>query len=601
MQQLSAQDITGGFVSSTSPLSSPANSLAPGSKNLLLVGNGKSLAWSGALLQASKVGAREMFNLPNGQYAGLGNGSGGGGSIIGLIARAFGFIGSGPLTVNGATTALAATTALQLLLYHSGAYDATAYVAGLDPPSAPTIAEHSTDTSTTNNGTTSARIHFVRSATGGRSRMGPVSNVITVTGKKVVLGVDPADLATAAAMGYDRIGVDVPQWGFGSTGPMYTLREVPISSLATIDGVANAVELEWASAELQGKDLGPIEDDPPPDGVFAVALEDVIAVIGSDGDLDLGPSLASPGTGISASLKTFVESFPADYKLYMPGAPKGVLPRPSDGFAFVGGPDFMCALSYTGATPPLSLQTIWDGTGISAPGNMFLGKGGRLVAFTGQRGMVRIGEKGEPVNEWSAPVADEVAGWTPEDVVGGWDDKYQLEVFFHHRTALCFNTRFETWCAPLDLSSLLGANEVVCGAVTVGGTLYFSTRDTVSTGSALKVWTLHGGAGSTYTARLAWVESRSYADEVFQVAIKLRCDNAARPVTVKIYANDDETTPVLNVTRTLPRTGLQTLTLRPNLRGLRNLKAEVSQQSDGGDTGLDGVTCAGVTSEVVTV
>jgi hypothetical protein len=601
MTPLSAQEITGGFVSSTSPLSSPANSLAPGSKNLLLVGTGKSLAWSGAALQASKVGGREMFNLPTGGFAGLGNGAGGGGSIVGLIARAIALIGSGPLTIDGVTTAISATTALQLLLYHSGAYDATAFVAGLDPPGAPTVAEHSANASTTNNGTTSARIHFVRSATGGRSRMGPVSNVITVTGKTVVLSVDAADLVVAAAMGYDRIGVDLVQWGFGATGPHYTFTEVAISSLATIDGHANSVELEWSSAELQGKDLGPIEDDPPPDGVFAVALEDVLAVIGAYGDLASGVSLANPGTAIAVSLKTFIESFPADYLLYMPGAPKGVLPRPSDGFAYVGGPDFMCALSYTGATPPLSLQTIWDGTGISAPGNMFLGKGGRLVVFTGQKGMCRIGEKGEPENSWSAPIADEVSAWTPEFVVGGWDDQYQLEVFFHRRSALAYNTRLDRWCAPLDLSTLLGANEVVCAAVTVAGRLYFATRDTVSTGSAVKVYTLHGGSGSTYTAKLAWVMSGSEADELLQLAIKLRSDNAARPVTVKVYGNDDETAPVLNVTRTLPRAGLQKLTLLPNLRGLGSYKVEVSQQSDGGDTGLDFVACKGVTSGVVTV
>jgi hypothetical protein len=601
MQSLSQQEITGGFVSSTSPLSSPANSLAPGSKNLLLVGTGKSLAWSGALLQASKVGGREMFNLPTGGYAGLGNGAGGGGSIVGLIARAIAFIGSGPLTLDGATTAINATTALQLLLYHSGAYDATAYVAGLDPPSAPTVYEHSANTSTTNNGTTSVRLHFVRSATGGRSRMGPVSNVITVTGKTVVLSVDAADLVVAAAMGYDRIGVDLVQWGFGATGPHYIFTEVAISGLATIDGHANAVELEWSSAELQGKDLGPIEDDPPPDAVFAVGLEDVLAAIGCYGDLTSGVSLANPGTAIAVSLKTFIESFPADFLLYMPGAPKGVLPRPSDGFAYVGGPDFMCALSYTGATPPLSLQTIWDGTGIAAPGNMFLGKGGRLVAFTGQRGVVRIGEKGEPENRWSADIADAVAAWTPEFVVGGWDDKYQLEVLFHRREAYAFNTRLEKWSALIDLSTLLGASEVVCAAVTVGGILYFATRDTVSTASALKVWTLHGGVGSTYTARLAWVFTQGEADELFQLEVKFRCDNPARPVTVKVYANEDETTPILNTTRTPARAGLQTIVLRPNLRGLRSYKVEVSQQSDGGDTGLDFVTCKGVTSEVVAI
>lgn len=600
MQTLARQTPSEGYVSSTSPLSSPVNSMARGSKNILLTGSGKTLAHSGVLVQGGKVGARQLFNLPNGSYAGLGNGAGGGGSIIGLLAKAFGFIGSGALSITGAVTALSATTSLQLLLYRSGAYDATAYIAGLDPPGAPTIAEHSTDVSTVDNGTTSTRFHFVRSATGGRSRSGPASNVITVTGKKVVFTVSASDLTVATAMGYDRIGIDVTQWGFGSTGPHYELIEIAISALSTVDGIAHSYELEWASSELQGKSLAPIEDDPPPEAAFGAALEDAVAVIGAYGDLVAGVSLADPGTVIAVSLKTFIESFPADYLLYLPGSPVGVLPRPSDGFAFIWGLDFLCALTYTGATPPMSLQTIWDGTGGTAQGNFFVGKGGRLVAFTGQRGIVRIGEKGEPESAWAKDVADETAGWTPQDVVGGWDDEYQLEVFFHHRTALAFNTQIERWCAVLDLSDRLSTNEVVAAAVTVGGKLYFSTRDTVTPSNPSKLYSFHGGSGTAWEIKFPEVQAQGFADEIMLVDTLIRLDNTSNPVTQKIFTNGNTTTAKATRTFQPSQTGKQHLRpWRTNVRGARSYCTSLSQQATGGDAGVDAVELQGVASGVI--
>jgi hypothetical protein len=578
--------------------------MGKGSKNSLVTGSGKTTAWTGPHLIGSKIGARELFNLPNGSYGGLGDGTGGGGSIIGLIARAFGFIGDGPLSVEGVDTGLSATTALQLLLYRSGAYDATSFIAGLDPPSAPTIAEHSTDVSTTNFGTTSAVYWFVRSATGGRSRKSPVSNVTTVSGKKVRFTVSGADLTAAAAMGADRIGVGVPQWGFGSTGPhfMYPINsggEFAITDLTTVDGVANSLELDWASSELQGQDLAPLDDDPPPEAVFAAALEDVIAVIGAFGDLDDGVSLDSPGTVIAVSLRIYIESFPADQFLFLPGAPRGVVQRPSQGFDYIGGADYMCALSYTGADPPLALQTIWDSTGIASQGNMFAGEGGRLHVFS-HGGPIRIGRLGEPETAWADSVVDDMRVWIARDVAGGWDDINKLAVFFHHKEAHAYSYPLNKWCSRLDFSTVFSANEIVSSCVTVEGVLYFSTRDTVTPSNPMKLYTLHGGNGTEYISHLADIQAKGYASELLQLEILLRGDNTGNPVTVKMYKNGDRTTPVRSRNFTLPKTGSQFLrTWRPNLKGARSFSVSVSQQSTGGDCGVDLITLSGEPSDTV--
>src|ERR1043165_6668679 len=193
-----------------------------GSKNLTFTGSGKAQAFRGPALIAGVEGSRLFFNAVDQGYAGLGDATNAGiGNVIGLIARALGFIGAGPLFINGLDQGVSASTALQLLLYANGSYsDALSgpFTAGLEPPTAPTLANTPT-ASTIMAGTYSAVIHFVRSATGGRSRRSSPSAVIVNSGFKMRLTVQSADLTYAASVGADRIGIDVTAAGFGATGP----------------------------------------------------------------------------------------------------------------------------------------------------------------------------------------------------------------------------------------------------------------------------------------------------------------------------------------------------------------------------------------------
>jgi hypothetical protein len=594
-------------VSSTSLAAARPNTMAPGSNNILLVGAGKAVAHSGIAI-ISAVGSRAMFQIPDGGYAGLGDGvTAGIGTVLGIIAKAIGFIGQGNLVTNGVSRVVSASTALQILLYKSGSYSGAGtgpYTAGLSQPTAPTIAQHSTNTSTTNSGTASAVIWFVRSATGGRSRKSAPSNVLVVDGKTVRLTVDASDLTTASALGYDRIGVGVTQWGFGATGPEYAINsnggEYAISSLTTVDGTANSLELQWSSAGLVGNMLAPVDDYPPPAAVFGAGLEDTLAMIGAYGDVTSGVTAATPGTVVAVSLPVFIESFPPDNLLFLPEAPTGVLPRASDGFAFVGCKNSMHALTYTGGSPALSLQTVWATTGVAHQGAMFLGEAGRLYIHSyGKRGLIRIGAKGEPETAWASDVADEVSTWNPADVYGGWDNDFQLAVFCHGRTILCFNTQLERWCAPITITGAITTDEVICGTVTVGGTLYIATRNTATPATALKLWTLHGGSGTTYEIYTQWEVSEAQADEVFQLDMMLRADSTLTDVTTKIFMNGDRTTAKATKTFTLTSTGLQHLTWRPNVRGAKSRCLYFSHKSSGGDAGLEGIRVRGVRSAVI--
>jgi hypothetical protein len=580
------------------------NCLTNGSKNFLLTGAGKTLVHQGIALVNGVTGSRSLFQIPDGGYAGLGDGSHvGTGSIFGLIARAIAFIGAtSNLVINGTSRAVNASTALQILLYRSGSYSGSGtgpFVAGVSQMSAPTVAT-TPNASTVNSGTTSIVTWFVRSATGGRGKKSSPSAVLTVSSIKVRVTISSSDLTTATNNGYDRIGIGVTKWGFGATGPSYELIEIAISSLTTVDGVANSYELQWSSVELEGKPLAPLDDEPPPAGVFGAALEDVIADIGCYGDSASGVSATSPGTAIAVSLPVYIESFPPDNLLFLPGAPTGVLPIPSGGFAFISGANYLCALTYTGGSPALSLQTLWATIGFASQSNMFLGEGGRLVGFSnGKRGIVRIGEDGQPETEWASDIADYVSSWNPANVVGGRDNDYSLDVFCHGREAVAYNSQRGRWCTPLDFSDRLTTNEVICAAIPVGGTLYLASRDTVSTGNALKLWTLHGGSGTTADAYYPWNRSNEISDDLFLVELGVRVDNVSNPVTIELYTNGNDSSAVRSKAITPSRTGLQHMVMKANERAAKSHRVHVRVVSQGGDAGIEAVRMSGEQSEVI--
>lgn len=570
------------------------NRCAFGSKNILFSGNGKAIAYKGPLLSAGLNGSRAWYNSPDGGHAGLGdNNTAGIGSIVGLISRVMGFIGQGELYIGGVSRSVSATTAFQLLLYKSGSYFGAGtgpFTAGLNVPTAPTVAV-TPNASTTNSGTTSVRIHYVRSTTGARSRASTASAVLVVNATTVRVTIAGADLTYAASVGIDRLGIDIPAWGFGSTGPHYQYIEIPISSLTTVDGVANSYELNYSSTDLVGKDLAPIDDFTPPAAVFAAAIMDVVALIGSYGDATTGVTATSPGSAISVSLPLFPESYPPDSTLILPEPPVGVLSRASDGFCFVGCLNSMHALTYTGGRIPLNLQTVWASTGIAAQHNMCIAAGGRLYVFAGQP--ARMDNSPEPDTEFGDRVLDDMAGWVQADVIVGWDAKGKYVVYGHGQTLIPFNTQTEEWSTPLDLSTLITGNLVSC--VTVANGLLLSTND----GTTVRIYAWNSGAGTLWEVYSGEYLSADEASQAFRLRIAGRFDSTANALTAKIYKNGDRSAAAVTKTITPTRTGFQILpTMKPNVRGAKTHSIYLSHQSTGGDDGPDGARVDGVTSGV---
>jgi hypothetical protein len=582
------------YISNSSLVDSERGACLTGSKNLTFTGAGRAQCFRGPAIINGVTGSRLLFNAIDGSYAGLGDfNTAGIGNIIGLIARALGIIGSGEVYINGVSRSISASTALQLLLYVSASYTGTGtgpFTAGLEPPTAPTLANTPT-ASTIMSGTYSAVIWFVRGATGGRSRRSSPSAVIVNSGFKMRLTVAGADLTYAASVGADRIGIGVTAAGFGSTGPHYEEREIAISTLTTVDTVANSVLLEWADPQLIGKDLAPILDYPPPAGVFAAALEDVVAVIGCYGDIGTAVTSTTPGTAIAVSLPVFIESFPPDSLLFLPAPPKGVLSRAADGYVFIGGEGYVAALLYTGGANPLSLRVIWPTTGIQSPNNWFLGEGGRLYAATAKRGLVRIDSAGEPDTSFAEDVVDDTASWTMANVIGGFDADHNRDVFGHDQTLLLFNPQREKWDTPIDLSTKITGS--LCSCVPVSGGLLLAAND----GSTIRLYTFNSGTGMTYQAYGQIHLSEAEADQLLRVEIAVRSDTT-NAITVKIFTNGDGTTAKDTRTVTPTATRQHLPTQKPNVRGAKSHQVYLSQACGTGDAGPDRVRIRGVSSNI---
>lgn len=600
MERLLQHALTGGYQSSANPLDAPPNSVASGSKNLLMLGHGRPQVYKGPGLQGGVNGSRVLFNLPDGGYAGLGDSSTAGvGSIVGLIARAFAYVGGGPLYLNGVSRAVNASTTPQIILYRSGSYSGSGtgpMAMGLSRPTAPTIAEAPT-VNAEMSGTVSAVIWFVRSATGGRSRASTASAVLVVDGNTVRLTVSGPDLTTASTNGYDRLGIGVSAFGFGLSGPHYELSEIAISSLTTVDGVANSTELSWTTASLAQAELAPTLDFPPPPFVFMAALEDVIAGIGAYGDATSGVSTTSPGTAIVVSLPVFIESFPPDSILFLPEAPTGVLPRASEGFCFIACKNSLHALLYTGGRNPLSLRTVWAQVGFLAPHNMTLGEGGRLYGFSsGKRGIVRIAEDGEPDVKFASRVAEDTRGWTAANVIAGWDGDHQLVVFGHAQTILAYNPAADVWCAPLDLSTKVTGN--LCACVTVQGGLLLATNDN----STIRLYDFNSSTGTVCEIYLPVQMVGDESANVFRFRAAFRADSTPGSVRGKLFANGSSTASYDSGDVALSRAGQQVLSFSPspNVRNARTLQAYFKITGVGGnDCGPDFLEALGETSGVV--
>jgi hypothetical protein len=599
---------TGGYDSrqpEMRPDGAPTDILAYGSTNLLYQGLGHLESFKGLTITNPVTGGRILLNFSTG-YVSLNDYDPGGGNIQGAgsifisYGKSLWFVGAGKVYWNGADLTCTASSTLSFRKLASGVYTGTSYSAGEAQPSAPTVAARTSSFGAgitgLLNGTYSVCITRIRSSSGAESIRSTPSAVVSVVNGSMRITFPALD-----SNGQDKWGLYVTLAGFGLTGPYLLLQEVADSSLTTVDGIGRSIELEWADGTPL-EILAPIDNYQPPVCTHATQLEDVTCAIGAYGDSVSGVTSTAPGNAIAPSLPGFPEAYPPDQLLFLPQSPVHVLQRPADRVAWILMSNSIAALSYTGGTPAVSLEIVWENIGCSAPHNACL-VDGRLYAFAGGK-LVRMGIGGEPEETWSDAIMREVRGFTAANVVLGYDPTLKILAVCHGSTIYPFHTSSEKWGAPITISGVSGT---IQSAVTVNNRLLI----TVNNAGTFNLYQFHVGSGSTWQAYSNWSDGGDSLRKktIYTVGYSFQHDDATThpDVTVKIFKNTstgslDNTSAAKTITHTIPSLSPAAYAPRAkriNVRSARQFQVMMSAQSAGADSRPIKISVEGEISESV--
>ena len=384
-----------------------------------------------------------------------------------------------------------------------------------------------------------------------------------------------------------------------STIGVYPTATESVTLTRGVNGVPRSYAFEWRDADLAGADLAPIYDYPPPAGLFGGVIGDVTFVDGALGDTvntatntaNANP-IAYPGNVIAISEPARPESFPFSNYIFTNDSPVALL-EGSQGLYWRFGKNSLGVLRYIGGSPAISYERIWTGAGIVNQKNATLGGGGRLYAYTGARGAVRMGTQGELDTSFASRVADDMASWTPANVVLGYDANYQYVFYAHNKTILAYFEPMDLWSAPLNLSATLGTKNILA-MVTYNSEVYIAAGDS----GGINLYSFNTGTGTTAKLVTQWQQTGGEFDILSRIKLALRSDTTTT-ATLKGYVNGESTaanTQVFDIS-----SGLSVpTTLRPNIRNARIWRLETTMTSAGGDAGIETITVDGDTSDITT-
>jgi len=381
----------------------------------------------------------------------------------------------------------------------------------------------------------------------------------------------------------------------GSIG-VYPTATDAVTFTNAVNGVKRSYAFEWRDSDLAGADLAPIYDYPPPAGLFGGVSGDVTFVDGALGDTvntvtnTANTTTSTGGNVIAVSDPARPESFPPSNYVFTNDVPVAVI-EGSQGIYWRFGKNSLGVIRYIGGSPALSYERLWTGMGIQNQKNVTIGGGGRLYAYTGTRGAVRLGVQGDPDTAFAARVSEDMASWTPANVVVGYDANYQYIFYAHNQTILAYFEPMDLWCAPLDLSATLGA-KTIKAMVTYNSEVYIAAGDN----SVINLYSFNTGTGTTGKFVTQWQESAIESDVLSRIRISLRAD-ATTTATVKTYINGSSTP--FSTQSCDVNSGLQIpTTFRPNVRNAKSWKIEGSVTSAGGEAGWENISVDGESSGI---
>ena len=389
-----------------------------------------------------------------------------------------------------------------------------------------------------------------------------------------VTGVPDANTLTLAAM------------------PPTTSTGVSMALTRGVEGTARSTVIEWRDGDLVGREFAPKRDFPPPAALFAGTLEDVLFIDGAYADAVSGTSSTVRGTGLAPSEPGRPESFSPDTVIFTNDTPTALLR--GDGLYWRFGRNSLHTVEYLGGSKPLSMELVWEGTGVQYQNQACLGEGGRLYLWPANRGLLRMDTTGLPEGEFATAISEDLINCTdPLKRVLGWDGISQVLAVCYEKKIWPFFTSLGRWGAPANLAATAIGN--IRSAVTENNQLLL-------TDSNDDIWEYNVGNGSIMKVRTPWLTSAGAMDTIAAILASVRADNIANPVVIDVFADGDEINAESSIGVTPSRTGYSRLpVVWPNIIDTESHQIQITMTSTtaNGDHGLENISSYGPSNSML--
>jgi hypothetical protein len=357
-----------------------------------------------------------------------------------------------------------------------------------------------------------------------------------------------------------------------------------------VEGTERTYVFEYRDGDLVGREFAPKRNYPPPSGLFAITLEDVLIVDGAYADAEAGTSSTNRGTGIAPSEPGQPEAFSPDTVIFTRDTPTALIEKEGAAFRFTRNKTY--AITYLGGSKPISVEPVWDNIGILYQHQAVIGEGGRLYVWSSTQGLLRMGADGMPESEWADAVLDDLIACTdPLKRVLGWHDTGKVVAVCYDKTVRPFFSSLGRWGAPATFSEM--AN--IRSAITENNQLLLvDTND--------DIWEYNVGTGTVLKVRTPWMPAVGGMDTIALVTASMRADNDDEPVTVEVFADGDETTAASTIEVEVARTGYQTLpSVWPNVTNCESHQIQLTTTSTtaAGDHGIESIEVFGEGNDIL--
>lgn len=366
--------------------------------------------------------------------------------------------------------------------------------------------------------------------------------------------------------------------------PPTTSTGVSMTLTRAVEGTARSTVIEWRDGDLVGKEFAPKRNFPPPSGLFAITLEDVLVVDGAYADAVSATSSTVRGTGMAPSEPGQPEAFSPDTVIFTNDTPTALIPGEGMGWRFARNKTY--SVQYLAGDKPISVEIVWDNVGILYQHQAVVGEGGRLYLWPSSQGLLRMGQDGLPEGDWADAIKDDLIGCTDASKrVLGWDGISRVIAVCYNKTVWPFFTNLGKFGAPGTFSSMGN----IRSAITENNQLLLVDVND-------DVWEYNVGSGTVMKVRTPWMPSQGSMDTVAAISASMRADNSAQSVTIETFADGDETTAASSISVTPPRTGFQRLpAVFPNVIDCESHQIQITTTAttSTGDHGIEKIETFG--------